>query len=126
MVFLNQAGFNNAFREIYHCTPAEYRTEMLEKREKNEQSENSEQIMERVEQYLTYNLISSPESAGSIVRELEIDVTKKELTQRNWCRLINVGSASELLRFDVREHVKYLVETLHFDMSGFGIFWLMM
>ena len=117
--FPNQAGFNNAFREIYHCTPAEYRMEMLEKREKSEQPENSEQIMERVEQYLTYNLISSPESGDSTVRELEIDVTKKELTERNWCKLINVGTASELLRFDVREHIKYLVEMLHFEYVRF-------
>ena len=90
--FPNQAGFNNAFREIYHCTPAELPDGNARKREESEQPENSEQIMERVEQYLTYNLISSPESGDSTVRELEIDVTKKERTERNWCKLINVGT----------------------------------
>lgn len=117
--FPNQAGFNNAFREIYHTTPAEYRIQMMEKREKNEQTENNEQIMEKVEQYLTSNLITAPDSADSKVRELEVDTASREEVKQNWSKLINIGSASELLRFDVREQLKFLVDALHFEYVRF-------
>ena len=117
--FPNQAGFNNAFRESYHKTPAEYRTEMQEKREKVEVQENSEQMMEKVEQYLTSNQVVSPGIADSVVRKMEVDLKEKELMKPNWCRIMNVGRASDLLRFDVREQIKSLKECLGFEYVRF-------
>lgn len=117
--FPNQAGFNNAFRESYHKTPAEYRMEMQEKRGKAETVENSEQVMEKVEQYLTSNLVVSPGGADSVVSKMDIDTKEMELLKPNWCKVINIGRASDLLRFDVREQIRYLKENLNFEYVRF-------
>lgn len=117
--FSNQAGLNHAFREAYHTTPAEYRFQMSEKMDKGEEKEDNAQVMERVEQYLTANLVRTSEASDSIVHEMEIDASRREPTKRNWCRIINIGPASDLLRFDVREQIRYLKETLHFEYVRF-------
>ena len=116
--FPNQAGLNHAFRECYHTTPAEYREQMAEKLDRGEQ-EDSSQVREKVEQYLTSNLVRTSEAADSIVQEMEIDTTQKEEIKRSWCRIINVGAASDLLRFDVREQLRYIKEQLHFEYVRF-------
>lgn len=117
--FSNQAGLNHAFRETYHMTPAEYRCQMAEKLGRGEEQENSAQVMERVEQYLASNLVRTSDAADSIVQEMEIDTTRKDKVKRNWSRIINVGEASDLLRFDVREHLQYMKEQLHFEYVRF-------
>lgn len=116
--FPNQAGLNHAFRECYHTTPAEYREQMAEKLDRGEQ-EDSSQVQEKVEQYLTSNLVRTSEAADSIVQEMEIDTSRKEEVKRNWCRIINIGPASDLLRFDVREQLRYIKERLHFEYVRF-------
>ena len=91
---------------------------MAEKLDRGEQ-EDSSQVREKVEQYLTSNLVRTSEAADSIVQEMEIDTTQKEEIKRSWCRIINVGSASDLLRFDVREQLRYIKEQLHFEYVRF-------
>ncbi len=116
--FPNQAGLNHAFRESYHTTPAEYREQMAQKLDRGEK-EDSSQVREKVEQYLASNLVRTSEAADSIVQEMEVDITRKEPIKRNWCRIINVGAASDLLRFDVREQLRYIKEQLHFEYVRF-------
>lgn len=117
--FHSQAGFNHAFRESYQTTPAEYRMNMQEKREKTEPTENSEQILKRVERYLTSNLVSAPEAANAAVSILEVDTREKKPLKRGWSRLINIGQAKDILRYDVREQIRFLKEKLRFEYMRF-------
>lgn len=117
--FHSQAGFNNAFRESYQTTPAEYRLNMQGKREKVESEENNEKILKRVEQYLTSNLVSAPEASNGAVSILEVDTREKKKLERNWGRLINIGQAKDLLRYDVRKQMHFLKESLHFEYMRF-------
>ena len=120
--FSNLAGFNKTFREIYHQTPAEYREEMQAKTEKQEQETNSEEIMNRVEQYLTSNHVDAPEEGDSTVSVLECDTEQETLIEKNWKRMINIGPAEDLLRYDVREQIEYLKENLGFEYVRFWNF----
>lgn len=117
--FHNQAGFNHTFRESYQTTPAEYRAQMREKREKPESDENSQKILKRVEQYLTSNLVSAPDAASSAVSILEIDTRERKELKRNWCRMINIGHAKDILRYDIREQIRFLKENLKFEYMRF-------
>lgn len=119
--FPNLAGFNQVFRESYQMTPAEYRGQMKEQEEeeKQGQGENSKEILERVEQYLVTNLVTAPESADSFSGSLEVDARERTELKRGWCQTLNIGQAVDLLRYDVREQVLYLKETLGFEYIRF-------
>lgn len=112
--FSNLASFNQVFKESYQITPAEYRLQMQKKMDQKEGGDNSK-VLEKVEQYLATNLVAPPEAADSAVSFLEVDTKEREETQKYWRRMINIGSASGLLRYDVREHVRYLKEKLGFE-----------
>ena len=117
--FPNLAGFNKSFREMYHMTPAEYRTETQAKMEKTDTEENSEDLLERVEHYLTSNLITAPEAADAAVTVLEADVKEKVRFGQSWRKMINIGPATDLLRFDVRDQIVYLKQKLGFEYVRF-------
>lgn len=117
--FSNQAGFNHTFKETYHMTPAEYRDQMQERYERTPQQDNSTQIMEKVEQYLTSNLVAKPDAADSTVSILEVDTACSEPLKRNWCRMVNIGAAADLLRHDVREQIRFIRESLKFQYVRF-------
>lgn len=117
--FPNQAGFNHVFKESYHMTPAEYRTQTQGKYSKVEFADNSQQIMERVEKYLTTNQVKAPDSADSVISVLEVDVNEKQRLNKNWNRMINVGCAKDMLRYDIREQIRFLNENLKFQYARF-------
>ena len=54
-----------------------------------------------------------------MVSVLEVDTDQKEKTVRYWQKLINIGPIENLLRYDVREQLKYLKETLGFEYVRF-------
>ena len=125
--FSNLASFNQVFKESYQITPAEYRTQMQKKTEASENTENSMAVLEKVEQYLASNLVSTSEAADSVVSVLEVDTKKKEKTKKYWKRMINIGPAENLLRYDVRwwimntsaSKVQYIKENLGFEYMRF-------
>lgn len=117
--FSNLASFNQVFKESYQITPAEYRIQMQKKTENSENTENGTAVLEKVEQYLASNLVSTSEAADSVVSVLEVDTKKKEKTKKYWRRLINIGPAENLMRYDVRAQVQYLKEHLGFEYMRF-------
>ena len=120
--FANLASFNQVFKESYHLTPAEYRLEMQKKSEtsgSSQEVENSDEVMEKVDQYLTSNLVSTTDAADSVVSVLEVESGQREKTVRYWQKMINIGPIENLLRYDVREQLKYLKETLGFEYVRF-------
>lgn len=120
--FPNLAGFNKAFREIYGKTPAEYREEMQNKLEKPEKKENTQEILNKVEKYLTSNFVEAPGEGDSFVAAVECDLSDAEPMQKNWSKMINIGPAQDLLRYDVREQVQFLHNHLGFRYVRFWNF----
>lgn len=117
--FSNLTSFNHAFKESYQISPAEYREEFCQKQIVIEEKESSKEIQERVEQYLTTNKISVPEVDSAGVSEMDVEPDLQAATQRSWCRMINLGSAKLLLRYDVRQQLIYLKEQLDFEYVRF-------
>ena len=117
--FSNLTSFNHAFKESYQISPAEYREEFRQKQIVIEEKESSKEIQERVEQYLTTNKISVPEVDSAGVSEMDVEPDLQAATQRSWCRMINLGSAKLLLRYDVRQQLIYLKEQLDFEYVRF-------
>ncbi len=121
--FPNLSGFNHVFRESYQMSPAEYRMQIQDKHGRQESTESNIVIMERVEQYLSENRVGAPDVSDAVVSTMEVDTREKQRLKKNWCRILNIGRASDLLRYDVREQIRYLKETLHFE---YGRFWNLM
>lgn len=113
--FPNLAGFNRTFREIYHMTPAEYRKEMVTKNEPIGKEVVDVSVLEKVEHYLTSNVVDVNYAADTMVRSIEVDVKDNEPYEPNWNKMINIGFASDLLRYDCREQVRFLKEQLGFE-----------
>ncbi len=110
--FPNLTGFNRTFREIYHMTPAEYRKETLEKRETVKKEEADKETLKRVENYLTYNKVEVKPAEDLAVTSVEADAQISRAMDFNWNQMLNAGRAEDLLRFDYREHVRYLIDKL--------------
>ena len=53
---------------------------------------------------------------------INADTKKKEKTKKYWRRLINIGPAENLMRYDVRAQVQYLKEHLGFEYMRFWQF----
>lgn len=117
--FSNQAGFNQAFRGTYHMTPAEYREKLQERYNRPAHADGSSELMEKVEQYLISNHVGKPDAVGSAVSVLEVDTEKKVPLCRNWNRMVNIGQAKELLRYDVREQIRFIKDSLKFQYLRF-------
>lgn len=113
--FPNLAGFNRTFREIYHITPAEYRKDMMEKTEQVEKEEVDVSILEKVEHYLATNSVDMEYAADTTVHTVEADMKENEPYEQNWNKMINIGYAADLLRYDCREQVRFLKEQLGFE-----------
>lgn len=113
--FPNLAGFNRTFREIYHMTPAEYRKDMAAKTEAIEKEEADVAVLEKVEHYLSANVVDVEYASDIMVTSLEADVQVSEPYEQNWNKMINIGYAVDLLRYDCREQVSFLKETLGFE-----------
>ncbi|HJB27747.1 MAG TPA: helix-turn-helix domain-containing protein [Candidatus Blautia faecavium] len=117
--FSNMAGFNHVFKESYHMNPTEYRLQAQDRIPKREEVINSREILEKVEQYLSDNLVEAPETDNPAYSSLEVDKNNRRPLKKNWCRLINIGSAPNLLRYDVRRQVTYLKENLSLEYVRF-------
>lgn len=117
--FPNMAGFNHAFKESYHITPTEYRAQTQDRIQKKDDVVNSREILEKVEQYLSDNLVAAPEIDNPAFSSLEVDRNVLKPVKKTWCRMMNIGSASNLLRYDVRKQITYLKDTLELEYVRF-------
>ncbi len=117
--FTNVSVFNKEFKRIYGEPPSALRKKLRAMKQTSEITQNIKEIEKRLEQYLREDeLFQSKENTTSCV-EAEHDVMTYSDLVPIWRNLINIGSAEDLLRSEVREHVIILKEGLKFEYIRF-------
>ena len=116
--FTNIAMFNKNFKKAYGETPSEMRKKAVRQKKVQEIQTNIEAV-ERLEQYMQRNgqRLEKKEITGVI--EAEHSMIQSRPLKYVWNQMINGGSASDMLRSEVREHIILLKEALHFKYVRF-------
>lgn len=116
--FASVAVFNKVFKNAYGETPSVFRKKAKIQNDTTQQEEQDEALGKRLEQYLI------TESEEEEIQSVDVcsncySVLQEKVLPYYWGRMINVGSASDLLRSEIREHVILLKEALKFEYVRF-------
>lgn len=113
--FASSAALNKAFKEKYAMTPTEYRR----KWGKQDRGAREQQEQQGIRQQLARHFDRTPQlqrqertTPGELICAMSLP---KRPLKRNWAKMINVGSAADLLRSDMQQHVVALQKELHFE-----------
>lgn len=112
--FSSLTVFNKAFKETYGETPSTMRKKTKKLEQDKNNSNVQEEVNKRLEQYLSINKIE--EDKETIAKELKAthSIKNTELVHPMWNQLINIGSAEDILRSEVQEHILLLKNSLGF------------
>ena len=111
--FSNVAAFNKAFKDKYGDAPSALRKKLQNSGAQEKSNQTSDATRGRLENYLrTDGLTVKSEEEHTVVKE-NISAKQSEELQNCWEDTINIGTASDLLKSDVREHVLDLKELLN-------------
>ena len=116
--FTNEAVFNKAFKAAYQTTPSVYRKNAQSGPAQSGAGVYSKDLEKRLKDFLT------SEDSGAAVKDTETGIIRLNAESSGkvdplWCRMINIGSARELLRSEVREQVLILKKELDFEYVRF-------
>ncbi len=117
--FSNVGVFNKAFKSTYGETPSVFRKNASKTAENSDLSENDKLIEERLENYLRNNGVRQEEQQSKGNEDTAFSAVNYEETKPSWNDMINVGSADDLLKSEIREHIILLKETLGFKYVRF-------
>lgn len=104
--FSSSSFFNRAFREKFKKNPSEIRSELLNESETSIQVENNELIHERLNKWLAGE--AQPSGVVEQKERTSFSVSESVYSESCWNNVINIGSASDILRTDMQEHIKIL------------------
>ncbi len=111
--FASVAVFNKVFKTAYGETPSVFRKQSRKKLEE-EKEQNDTVVEERLEEFLRNDGIRREEQKALETERTEFSVLTQERTDFFWNDMINIGAAEDLLKSEIREHMIYLKEALHF------------
>lgn len=109
--FANASVFDRVFRENYGMPPTEYRNTMQEQMKKEQAKER--ELRGRLRAELQKQSGGVQETAGS-GEMAEIQMRSTGTLNKNWNRVINIGSVCSLTLASVQQHLLYLSEHLGF------------
>jgi beta-xylosidase/AraC-like DNA-binding protein len=112
--FQNLARFNKCFKEEYGESPTSLRKKYMAERTKAVTDEGVHEADDRLEEFLKNSDLPEKESAESRSCMGNHSVRTMIPLKRYWNRMINGGSASDLLRSDVQRHVIMLKTKMDF------------
>lgn len=116
--FASVAVFNKIFKNAYGETPSAFRKKAKSQKDAAGQEEKDEVLEKRLEQYLISENEEEETQTVDVCSNRYSVCEEKELP-RYWGRMLNVGSAADLLRSEIREHVMLLKEALKFEYVRF-------
>lgn len=118
--FASSAALNKAFKQTYNMTPTEYRRIWAKKNGRDEtQPERQEDIRKELESHFNRRFPTDTGKTKQTSQTVALQNVPKKLFKRNWCRLINIGTAADLLQSDVQNHLLILKQELHFEYVRF-------
>lgn len=115
--FASVAIFNKAFKKEYGETPSAVRKRAA-KNDSPRETELTEDLAHKLENVLWNEFQNGGEENGD-TDCVEISALSSRPLKRIWNRIINIGSAEDLLRSEVQEHVFLLRESLKFEYVRF-------
>lgn len=116
--FPSVAVFNKVFKKTYGDTPSVMRKKAKSQKEEGDGKEQDAVIEKRLEQYLISQEGEKEKQAIDVCTN-RFSVSHTEELHNYWGKMLNIGSASDLLRSEVREHVILLKEALKFEYIRF-------
>lgn len=115
--FASMAVFNKVFKKAYGETPTEFRKKACEK---NPQAAPKDtQVEERLEKYILEQGQTEEKFDSEKVETAQFSVSNTVKMNNYWGNMINVGSASDLLKSDLCEHLILLKEAFGFEYVRF-------
>jgi beta-xylosidase/AraC-like DNA-binding protein len=119
--FANTAVFNKLFKSSYNATPSEYLKKAKRSKDSvgKEDEANKKAILDRLDAHFeedkSYRNLASVKDNEYII----VDAKDKKEYKKNWRRMINIGSAVDLLQSDMQEHILRLKNELKFEYVRF-------
>lgn len=117
--FANMTVFNKAFKAQHGMTPSAMRKELQQKEHYRKKSKEVIEAEQRLEKYLKSDGSKTDEYIRNLPEQQEFSVNISGKTAFAWNDTMNIGSAYDLLRSDVREHVILLQAALGFHYVRF-------
>lgn len=113
--FPTTSAFNKAFKESYNMIPSAYRVKAKqESKSKEEKPKSDEEIKKRLKEYLLGNQTMPFYQKARQTDLFVVDATNKTSLTSPWGKVINIGEAAMLLRFDIQEHILTMQRELGF------------
>ena len=121
--FASVGAYNKVFRDAYHQTPSEFRRQHRNEREQGSEAEKKHRqlIHQKVEEYLKQNP-NKQEEAGPklrLIAEINMGLPAESIWNRNACRLINAGTAMDILNAAVQRQILDNQENMGFEYVRF-------
>lgn len=114
--FANVPTFNKVFKDRYKLTPSAYKAKYRSQESASILTDtDSSKVLERVEKLLSNSEKIAHDEDDGHREHIKVDMTNKLPYVKNWNRMINIGTAEELLRSDTQEYVLELKQKLNFQ-----------
>ncbi len=116
--FSNASVFTKVFKDMYELTPSDYREQWksVALQKKKDKRTVNELIRKKIQEYERY--YKNEEIIENTV--IKVDISRKTPYEKNWNKVINIGSLANLLLMNLQYHTLYLVEHLGFQ---YGRIW---
>lgn len=117
--FTNAAVFNKAFKKAYGETPSSFRKKAASENGPIEHKEYDKETEQRIRNILKDGTEETEPEEESECIEIRESVKTEEKIKPLWNKMMNIGSAGDLLRSEIREHVLLLREVLGIEYIRF-------
>lgn len=117
--FANVAIFNKAFKAAYGETPSNFRKKSKEQAPASDEKQKDAEIEERLEKYLISSHVQKEVEGEKKSVHDSYSITEIQELNNCWGKLMNIGTASDLLRSAIREHIILLKEALGIEYVRF-------
>ncbi|MGN0293565.1 MAG: helix-turn-helix domain-containing protein [Lachnospiraceae bacterium] len=121
--FASVAAYNKAFKETYHMTPSEFRKQCKpDKKQTGEEENRQEQLIkQRVEEFLDKN--PGQQDMDAVVVSLDAGINMDAPAAAEWdrctCKMINAGTAVDLMNVTFQEQILAHQEQMGFEYVRF-------
>lgn len=118
--FASSAALNKVFKEKYNITPTVYRSQWKNVDKKSHNTvENEGRIRKQVERYFESNKEEKQLDGKFFEEAIIVNKNDYHVLEKPWCKMINIGTAADLLHSDVQQHVIILKKQLSFSYVRF-------
>ena len=117
--FANEAVFNKSFKAAYGKTPSSFRKESAKKQSSKPIPPYDQETQHRLMSLLSEDITLTGPALKSDHLDATISVQTVTDLNRIWGKMINIGSARDLLRSEIREHIILLKEAFGIESVRF-------